>query len=54
MNEVLTTLAPTNAPVYSEQINTLIDLGYTATSILVFLLLLVVVWLLYKLFNMFF
>lgn len=54
MNEVISTLAPTNAPVYSEQLNTLLDLGYAATSVLVFFLLIVVVWLLYKLFNMFF
>lgn len=54
MSEVSSTLAPTQVPIYSEQLNTMLDLGYTATSILVFLLLIVVVWLLYKLFNIFF
>lgn len=43
--------APTQVPVYSEQLNKIYDLGYTATSILVFMLLMVVVWLLYRLFK---
>lgn len=52
--DIVVTAAPTSVPVYSEQLNKLYDLGYTATSILVFSLLMVVVYLLYKLFNSFF
>lgn len=54
MNDLTSTVAPSQVPVYSEQLNKILDLGYTATSILVFMLLIVVVWLLYKLFNIFF
>lgn len=49
--EIVSTVEPTMVPVYNEQINKLIDLGYTATSVLVFMLAMVVVWLLYRLFK---
>lgn len=51
---ITSTLEPTLVPVYNDQFNQLIDLGYTATSVLVFLLLIVVVWLLYRLFKFIF
>lgn len=52
--EVVSTISPTSVPVYSEQIDKILDLGYTATSVLVFMLLMVVVWLLYRLFKFIF